>query len=347
MFKFILLGTLISFVILVIGSFFWATYPWELNTNDQIFSKVTQKKIPLRPSTLKLMTWNMAYAYGVGSDGVGYNRKSKDFILKNLDEVVRIINEVNPDIVCLQEVDFEAKRSGYVNQAEYLFKHLPFSYMASSFSWDINYLPFPYYDLQNHFGQIKSGQVILSKYPIVKSKTHLLDTGEHPFWYKMFLYRRYLQLVEIKVDSEVIEIGNTHLEAFEKNLRMKQAKQVAQFATSEKLDFLCGDFNSVPSVALKKSGFYDEVDYFEDTSLESIASVDFNDVIDLPTYQTGESAYFTFPSDKPDRKIDYIFYQKKWTPLKSSIIPFEGSLPSDHFPLVSEFNLFKPEFIRD
>ncbi len=75
--------------------------------------------------TLRVMSLNMQYAAG---QEVGEKNFLKHIPLKeqehNLDAIVNVIEEANPDIVLLQEADHGSSRTDFVNQPEYIVKQL-------------------------------------------------------------------------------------------------------------------------------------------------------------------------------------------------------------------------------
>lgn len=75
---------------------------------------------------MRLVVYNIRYATGTGPafhlplPGAGYLRSSK----RVLEDIAQFIRRQDPDLVGLIEVDTGSVRSGLVNQAEYIAKHL-------------------------------------------------------------------------------------------------------------------------------------------------------------------------------------------------------------------------------
>ncbi len=68
----------------------------------------------------------------------------------------------------------------------------------------------------------------------------------------------------------------------------------------------------------------------------------FNDVWD----EIGEGKGLTYPSDYPEKRIDYIFYsnvneKKNKIIIKPAIITVYRSGASDHLPVIAEFKVIK------
>ena len=72
-------------------------------------------------------------------------RPSKEDIAATLNEVARVIREENPDIILLQEVDDNARRTDYQDQLALLLELIPADYKfhASAFYWQSPFVPHP------------------------------------------------------------------------------------------------------------------------------------------------------------------------------------------------------------
>ncbi len=74
---------------------------------------------------VKLVTFNIAHARGLSPlQGISTSRKAKANLLK----IARLLNELNPDIVALQEVDENSRWNGSFNHLEYLREHTGYPY---------------------------------------------------------------------------------------------------------------------------------------------------------------------------------------------------------------------------
>lgn len=135
------------------------------------------------------------------------------------------------------------------------------------------------------------------------------------------------------MEKELI-ILNVHLEAFSRRTRQKQAKKVLEIYQSYKDDYpvlLLGDFNCVPPAAKLKNGFSDEpeTDYSGEKTIRYF--------LEEESLKVAELSFQTFPSDKPNRKLDYVFYNHRKIDLKEAFI-VPGIRSSDHLPLVVRFS---------
>ncbi|MBA2406178.1 MAG: endonuclease/exonuclease/phosphatase family protein [Bdellovibrionales bacterium] len=334
----------LSFVILLA----WCGFPWSIG--DRL---VKPEVIHLEPegmvnneefpTIIKVQTWNLGFLFGEGSEGPGYSPRDKEFYMSKLNTLVEEIKNSAPDIICLQEVDFDSHRSFGINQAQYLALKAAYPYVAEAVSWEANYIPFPYWPLERNFGRMKSGGAVLSKYPIISHEVHLLPKPlSQPWWYNIFYLHRYLQEVQIELGDLKIKLVNLHLEAFDKNDRKSQIETLVKKVKDHKLDLVAGDFNIVPPSALKKRRFKgSEDDYENDSSYEAMLESELQEVIPDNIYALDEARYFTFPASGPDRRLDYIFYNKSFKMIKAEVLP---SALSDHLPLKASIQIAEPKF---
>ena len=159
----------------------------------------------------------------------------------------------------------------------------------------------------------------------------------------MFYIDRLIHIAKIKVSDIEVLVFNIHLEAFDITSRESQAKKLVKILNELKNRYpiiVTGDFNSVPMGAKKKRGFSDEpeTDYRNDKTLNILSKAKFlNCVFPIDESYTENEA--TFPSNYPDRKLDYIFYTPAYFELKKKMILLSNS--SDHLPVFAEFILKK------
>lgn len=333
--------------ILLICFIGWSSYPWSINeskVNPEIASIEPDEMIDTdeHPSVIKVLTFNLGFLFGQGSEGPGYEHREKEYYEKALDKLSNQIKEWDVDVVLFQEIDFDSARSGHINQAHYVAKKAGFPYVAEAVSWNLNYVPFPYYPIKNNFGSMKSGGAILSKYPLIDHEVTLLNKPlSNPWWYNLFYLHRYFQKVTVVVGDKKFNVINLHLEAFDKGDRMEQVGMLADKVKKENIDLVGGDFNMLPASATKTSKFYNEDNYDNDQSYSIMLKSGLSEVIPDEIYAKDEPRFFTFPAWKPDRRLDYIWYKRDLKMMKAEVLP---SALSDHLPLRATFQIDGPRF---
>ena len=190
------------------------------SAKGQIILEVNNKK----PVRLRVLCYNIHHAEGV--DGK-----------LDLPRIARVILSVKPDLVALQEVDQNTKRTGKVDQVAELSR---LTKMKSTFGSNIDFQG-------GHYGN-----VILSRFPIIQKKNfHLpnIDAGEQRGVLK--------SAIKVSEDRSVFFLA-THLDHRRPGEeRLASAKFINQMIGISDTDpaILAGDFNDVPdSPTLKEIG---------------------------------------------------------------------------------------------
>lgn len=299
--------------------FFWAS---SSNYPEDDYSKLIENNYPETTSSdsvYSIITYNLGYLSGMTNNLPV--PKPKKLFDKNLNHVYKELENLSADILCFQEIDYYSKRSFFVNQQEKIQK-LGYNYVFQAVNWDINYLPFPYFPIKFHFGEMYSGQSILSKYPLSEPERIVLDRVENtPFYVDAFYLDRLAQVSKVAIDGSIIILINVHFEAFDKETRSNHATYITNLYKKYKDDYpvlLVGDFNS-------------DIEY-QNSAIKII--------LNLPGIRSAVSLNEkTFPSDTPVDRLDYIFYNENFIELKNSKILKSFGQSSDHLPLLMEFIL--------
>ena len=288
------------------------------------------------------MTYNIGYLSGMANNKPV--REKKFFFQNNMKNTISLLNTVRPDFIAFQEIDFNSHRSYFINQVNMIAKQSKYKYAAIAINWNKRYVPFPYWPPSVHFKRMLSGQVILSRYPIVLTKRIVLQKIKNrPFYYSAFYLDRLAQIAEVKIHKKVLIIINVHLEAFEKKTRESQAQTVLDIYKGYKDKYpvlLIGDFNCVPPSATKKNGFQDdpEQDFYKESTIGMfLKERSLREAILDSEENKDETSTFTFPTDNPSRKLDYIFYTHQKIKFLKGKTPKIDS--SDHLPLMMIFQL--------
>ncbi|MBN2210136.1 MAG: endonuclease/exonuclease/phosphatase family protein [Sedimentisphaerales bacterium] len=280
---------------------------------------------------LTVMTWNIAWAYGAGSEGTGYEPRSREEMLERVEAIGEVIRDNKVDVVLLQEVDFDSSRSGRMDQLAELARVSGLRYGAYALSWKANYVPFPYWPPRRHFGRMRSGGAVLSRFPITNNIVFLHSKPDaNSRIYNLFYLFRYMQRVSITIGDRKIQVVNNHLEAFDRTNRQQQAITAVNLLEQDALCIFGGDFNALPPEA--RQG-HSRDDYGGDNTIEKLRDVPYlHDVTDLDDYQNNYDAWRTFPADKPELKLDYLFVSDGFTVESAQVIPADQW--SDHLPIV-------------
>lgn len=167
-------------------------------------------------STIKVMTYNVHHCNPPGKPG-----------LIDVPLIAAEIRKQKPDVVAVQEVDVDTKRSGSIDQAKQLAAGADLAYYYFGKAMD--------YDGGEY------GVLILSRLPLSDMKTFALpmagEKGGEP---------RVLATATVTASNgKAFRFGSTHLEAYNKESRLLQINEIARIAGETALPFIiAGDFNA-------------------------------------------------------------------------------------------------------
>ena len=312
--------TLVLFIAFI-GFHFWASaavYP------DKEYSKIINLEVNTpssNDSIFTIVTYNIGYLSGMTNNLPV--AKPQSLFDGNLEKVKSVFKPIPIDILAFQEIDFTSVRSYDVDQQLEIAK-TGYPHIAQAVNWDKRYLPFPEWPISMHFGRIYSGQSVMSKFPIISQERIVLGrVASASFLRDAFYLERLAQVVKLKIKNKTIVIINVHLEAFDQPTRTKQSEYLVELYNSYKDDYptlLVGDFNSDPQ--------------FKGASILKI--------LNIPNI--GNAAFankyaYTFDTDRPYKRLDYIFYNKNFIEEVSSRVITEMGQASDHLPVMMTFKL--------
>lgn len=283
---------------------------------------------------LVVASWNIAF--GGGPDGQPTDRHDASHVRARLDAIAQALVAGKADLVLLQEVDRPSDRSGRIDQFAYLFQAVGLPYGCFVTTWDVRWLPYPYWPPSRQLGRVHSGQAILSRHPITScERIDLPQPDEYPRWYRRFYLHRGIQAVRIDPGAgREFRAINVHLEAFSQPNREAQSVILRQVVEAHPGRVVVGgDFNTVPGDATRKSGFPDEeIDFTTDATLARFAQGSgFRECLMDGGASLGESAGFTFPAAEPTRRLDYVFH-RDFGDVRSARVDRDAR-HSDHLPV--------------
>lgn len=287
------------------------------------------RNVSERQDTLTVMTYNIGYLSGMTN-----NRpvdRDRSLFQRNRDTILTLLKQHPADIIAIQEIDFRSDRTFFWNQLDTLGYRLNMSAGAMAVNWDKRFVPFPYWPPSKQFGEMFSGQAVLSHLPIPENRIVVLSKPvSRPFWYNQFYLDRLAQ-ISVVGDTLPVTIVNVHLEAFDVDTREIQADELVALVKPMVLHqrvILLGDFNSrMPFHA-------------EDRTMKTILD-ELGMVSAIPDSLPGIAPTGTYPSDDPNRRIDHILYRPDQFELIDWQIPASHVSASDHRPVVARLRCLK------
>lgn len=338
------------------------------DTEDAVFiAKSQPEPAPDPDSAVLVMTWNMRFGIGRGDwfgDACGYKVVySEEEILTKLTSIAERINQVKPDILMLQEVDINSKRSAYVDQLRWILDHTDFNYVVYGLQWQAQFIP------SDGLGRLLEANAILSRWPISDATRIQLLLRQDQDALTRYFYERCC-MVKAKIEIPGVDdfyAVNIHASAFATD----DTKHKHIVAFKKELDNIVvtggwfvagGDLNTLPPGS-------DSTDYcMEDmcpgesfhhatndpihkegsnytSESEWLVGLynSYNTAVELADYQHNQQVYFTHttrPGHFWDRTLDYMFTNSHWQ--KGSTVTHQDFLTdSDHAPVSSRVILIK------
>lgn len=246
---------------------------------------------------LKVMSFNIAH-------GLGMDNKV------DLEKTARVIEQAQPDIVGLQEIDrcFTA-RSSFCDQVAWFKNRLG---MNAAFGPNLDFEP-----LDPSMPRRQYGNAILSKHSIRHTENHLMAN----FAPSSNEQRGVLEAV-IDVNGAFLSFFCAHLSLVDEELQVN-IQQILEISGKSRFpQILTGDFNAVP----------------ESPHIKRLSNR-FNDVF----LEMGKGDACTYPSPdrsapgneglKPKARIDYIFTGNDVEVEKAIVVETDVS---DHLPIIAE-----------
>lgn len=177
----------------------------------------SSKKVSVGDS-ISVMSWNIGYgALGDNADffmdgGSDVMSSDKQRVEENLEGIASAIRKENPDLVMMQEVDLDSKRSHYVDERQELLNRLSGYQDSFAYNYKVFYVPYPLPTI----GKVECGLCTLSSFEVESSRRISLPC---PFKYPVRLcnLKRCLMVNRIPVegsDKELVLV-NLHLEAYD------------------------------------------------------------------------------------------------------------------------------------
>ena len=254
--------------------------------------------------TVRVATYNIAHGRGpkLGESNWSGNKEEKK---SRLVEIGKYLKNENFDLVVLNEVDFSASWSGNLDQARIIAEAGEFPYFVRQINYD---LFLPGFSLQ-------FGNALLSRFPIKNAKREKLPAlrpVEHWFYGNHDALRADIALGPID-----ISIWGLHLEVRDEQARIQAVEHILKNIKEQTI--LVGDLNSRPSSKNRQTA-YDML----------LASNRFD------SFPRARSKKNTFPTERPERVLDWILFPNNWMMAKGNVWQVDYS---DHLPVSAELEI--------
>ncbi|MEI6900290.1 MAG: endonuclease/exonuclease/phosphatase family protein [Bacteroidota bacterium] len=322
--------------------------------------------VPDTFTSVKVMTWNIRFGAGRlpwFGDACG-NRVilTKEEVLGTLQKIADRINLIKPDILLLQEVDLNGKRSSYIDELQWLIDHTYFNYAVYGSQWRAQFIP------SDGLGRMEEGNVILSRWKIINAERIQLKLRNDQDKLTRYFYERCCMVtgkIEIPHCNDLYAV-NIHASAFatddtkQKHIVQLQdeLKRIGSLGAwfvaggdlntlppgSDTTDYciqdMCPDesFHHQEDAPMHKEGS----DYTPEIHWLDTLYSRYQPAVPLTDYQTNQYHYFTHTTRGThfwDRTLDYLFTNHFWVD-HSVITHQEAPEESDHAPVSVIFPIY-------
>jgi endonuclease/exonuclease/phosphatase family metal-dependent hydrolase len=353
--------------ILVISSCEPLATSFEESEPAEYFEAVEKHPVPDTLTEITIMTWNIRFGaarlpwFGDAcGDRVIFTEEE---VIAALQGIVDKINEIDPDVLLLQEVDLLSKRSAYIDQMSWILERTSFNYAIYGSQWRSKYIP------SDGLGRLDEGNAVFSRWKISDAERIQLPLREDQDAIVRYFYERCC-MVRCKV--EIPEFGpngitavNIHASAFAtddtKQIHIQKFKEELDgIANAGELFIAGGDLNTLPpgsdttDYCIQDKCNYESYhmdgddpehkegsNYTPEVSWMDGLYNDYSSAIPLAKYQASQYSYFTHTTRSGhfwDRTLDYLFTNSSWVE-NSGLVRQEALLLSDHAPVVARIHV--------
>lgn len=308
--------------------------------------------------TLKITTWNIKFGGGrINFFFDCYGDRvlmKKEEVISNMNRIGNNILHMDPDILFLQEIDINSKRSAYVDQLQWILDHTDLNYAYYGSQWKSDYIP------SDGIGKMNSGSAILSKYKLDDAERIPLPLiGEQSAIVQYFYLRRNILKAKVTVNNKEFIALTTHTSAYSTDdTKLKQLQKIKEQIDSYPQFVIGGDFNTIPPNSIVYENYDDDAcaddpDFAAQSSkneldIMTMFTKNYTAAIPQDVYDNNNSLYYSFTSKEDgfwNRKLDYIFTNGTFV-TNSGLVHQDNSsggyetLPlSDHAPVSVKYVL--------
>jgi endonuclease/exonuclease/phosphatase family metal-dependent hydrolase len=290
-----------------------------------------------RGTPIRVLVWNIQFSA---------NREQQFFydggqavsvppiqVERTLDRIARFISDQNADIVLLQEVDRNSRRTGRLDQHAMLRERLDLPCHTAVPYHRAAYVPIPSHE---PMGRVDMNLYVFSRYRIDTSTRHQLPLLQESAVRRMFNLRRAVLSVSIPLQGGgSVSLMNTHLSAFSRNdgTLERQVSKLDELAgaleSSHTPWLLAGDFNALPPGDPPSRIDNGEIWY---GAQSAVAPLFERYSSPFPSADTDAvRTYVPWGSTEPDRTIDYLFHGAG-VEVSDLVVHRETYPLSDHLP---------------
>jgi len=262
---------------------------------------------------LRIATYNIAHGRGTAQSN--WQITTKQAHLQRLKQIARLLKTERPDLVVLNEVDFDALWTCGINHAETIAREGAFPFRVEH----------RHFDVAGPFVCFRFGNAVLSRYPV--SDVREVDFPGLSSFESIFAGRKRGLLCRISLsDEQSVRLLAVHLEHRSESVRTRCARIIERVRReSDEPVIVAGDFNSTPV------NFPCATPDADGRTAMSVLLAT-GRWRTLPT-SAPAPAEFTFSTTKPRSVIDWILIPPNCKILSKKVA---GGQLSDHYAVIME-----------
>lgn len=231
---------------------------------------------------------------------------------EKVENILKEIKKINPDIICVQEATENCGLNKNVNTAEWLAKKLDYYCF---------YMPAHIFKEGNN-----AGNAILSRYPIERKISKILNKSKGVNTDYSGGGTIYLE-ADININGRIVTFSTAHLLYSPRFILTKEKesennKLIEQIKKKKRRFIFSGDLNLTPESHLVKW----LINNFKNCGPN----------FKIPTWTTKPFEYYGFNENKLRWRLDYVFVSKDMIVKSSKIIKTKYS---DHLPILVELEI--------
>jgi endonuclease/exonuclease/phosphatase family metal-dependent hydrolase len=271
-------------------------------------------------AAIRVLAWNIAHGRGDIEPGLFRNWRggTLEERLERLERMAAVLRQADADVVVLNEVDFDARWSGRVNQAAFLARAAGYSTWVEQRSFDFQF-PFQHYAF---------GNAILTRLPLLDARW--VELPGHSQLEEAGFGSKEAVVANLATTRAPVSVAAIHLEFRSEEIRLAAVPVLDGLRDTDVGPLvLAGDFNTAPP------GWPGAADT---TALGELLGRGWRSP---RAERSPTAADFTFPTFELQMSLDWILVEPPLRAVETRVLQ-NGRRLSDHAPVLTVVDLPGP-----
>ncbi|MBN1335689.1 MAG: endonuclease/exonuclease/phosphatase family protein [Deltaproteobacteria bacterium] len=310
--------------------------------------EVAPSRLLLAGERIRILSWNVQYAAGrrlhFFYDGGTAVHVPEGDVRATLEGLEAVIAAEAPDLVLLQEVDRDSRRTGRIDQVPPLATAARAACLATASYHRARFVPIP---VRHPLGRVDMHLALLSRFPMTGAERVALPLLRESRLRRAFNLKRALLWATLPVEGGPdLDVAVTHLSAFSLGDGTLARQVVVLDAWMREREaarrpfVLAGDLNLLPPGDDPGRLGADAVEYADDPNPVEALLAAHRCVLPDPAepLRPDQRTYLPFGATLPDRVLDYVFVGPGIEVEDARVLQEHRDL-SDHVPLCVDLEL--------